>query len=83
MTDGQNNSLATAAYNQANELTSLWTTYTNATETRTYNGLLQLTRETVPGLKDMQYGYNSGTNNGRVASTTDNISGETVQYMYL
>jgi YD repeat-containing protein len=50
---------------------------------RTYNGLLQLTRETVPGLKDMQYGYNSGTNNGRVASTTDNISGETVQYMYL
>ena len=63
-------------------MTSLWTTYTNATETRTYNSLLQLTRETVPGLKDMQYGYSAGTNNGRVMSTTDNISGETVQYAY-
>ena len=81
MTSGGSN-LATAAYNQANQMTSLWTTYTNATETRTYNNLLQLTRETVPGLKDMQYGYNSGSNNGQVASTTDNISGETVQYTY-
>ena len=83
MTDWQNNSLATVqAYNPANQITSLWTTYTNATETRTYNGLLQLTGETVSGLKDMQYDYGAGSNTGRVMSATDNISGETVQYVY-
>ena len=34
-------------------------------------------------MKDMQYNYSTtGQNNGQVASTTDNVSGETVAYTY-
>ena len=31
---------------------------------------------------DMQYNYTAGQNNGRIASSQDYISGETVQYAY-
>jgi RHS repeat-associated protein len=80
--------VATASYGVAGEVTSLWTTWAG-TETRTYNSLLQLTRQTVPGLMDnlsersrMQYIYTAGQNNGRIAESIDGISGEDVQYTY-
>jgi RHS repeat-associated protein len=78
---GQWNTIANAGYSVANQMTSLWTSFTG-TETRTYNSLLQLTRATVPGIMDMQYNYTAGQNNGRITSSQDYISGETVQYAY-
>ena len=68
------------------------TTYLN--ETRTYNNMLQLTHlissalgyqypsTYTGGSVDMQYVYNTGHNNGRVAQTIDNTLGETVNYSY-
>jgi RHS repeat-associated protein len=80
--------VATAAYGTAGQVTSLWTIWAG-TETRTYNSLLQLTRATVPGLMDnlsersrMQYIYTAGQNNGRIAESIDGISGEDVLYTY-
>jgi hypothetical protein len=48
---------------------SMWTAYVG-TETRQYNSLLQLTRETVPGLKDMQHIYPSGAGSTHSFPTT-------------
>ena len=59
---------ATAQYGPANEVLGL--TYYGASETRAYNGLLQMTRQTVAGAMDMQYVYTAGQNNGRIASTS-------------
>jgi len=56
--------------------------YFGNTETRTYNTLLQMTRQTVSGQMDMQYVYTAGQNNGRVASTVDGVQNETVNYTY-
>src|SRR5258707_13731513 len=65
-------------------------TYDQFSEKRAYNSLLQLTQETTSGpvtqgsslYKDMRYTYTAGQNNGRIATSTDNVSGETVQYTY-
>jgi RHS repeat-associated protein len=76
------NIVATAAYTPTSQLSTLWNSFTSQTESFTYNSLLQLTRDTVPGLMDMQYIYTAGQNNGRVAETIDGVSGETVQYAY-
>ena len=63
-------------------------------ETRTYNNMLQLIHLAsgtqsfqspntyTGGGVDMQYVYNTGHNNGRVAQTIDNVLGETVNYSY-
>ena len=40
------------------------------------------TRETIPGLMDMQYNYTAGANNGQISGTVDYINGETVSYTY-
>jgi len=53
-----------------------------ATETFTYNNLLQLTRETVPGVMDMQYVYPGGQNDGRIAQSIDGVLNQTVNYTY-
>ena len=67
---------------------------TSVNETRTYNNMLQLTHLVssamgyqapntyTGGGVDMQYIYNTGHNNGRVAQTIDNTLGETVNYSY-
>ena len=74
--------LATATYGISGEMLSMWTAYVG-TETRLYNGLLQLTRETVPGLKDMQYVYpTNGHNNGRISESIDGVTVEDVVYTY-
>jgi len=63
-------------YNAANQLL----TFNN--ETHTYNNLNQMTRLTVTGNLDISYNFPAGTNNGKIGSQTDNISGETVTYQY-
>jgi RHS repeat-associated protein len=67
---------------------------TSVNETRTYNNMLQLTHLVssamgyqppntyTGGGVDMQYIYNTGHNNGKVAQTIDNTLGETVNYSY-
>lgn len=50
-------------------------------ETRTYNAMLQLTRESGLGM-DMEYVYTAGANNGRIAQSIDHTRNETVNYTY-
>ena len=66
------------SYNAANQL------LTFNTETHTYNNLNQMTRLTITGTAplDISYNFPAGTNNGKIASQTDNLSGETVTYQY-
>jgi len=71
---------ASASYGPAGELTS--TTYFGYSETRTYNSLLQMTRQTVPGVFDTEYIFPTGANNGQISSSIDHISGQTVNYTY-
>jgi YD repeat-containing protein len=67
-------------YGPANELQQI--TYSGATEYRVYNNMLQLTRIATVGL-DVSYTFPAaGSNAGRIASQIDNISGETVNYLY-
>ncbi|HLK49425.1 MAG TPA: hypothetical protein VKT49_14890, partial [Bryobacteraceae bacterium] len=68
--------VATAAYGPAGEMTSL--SHDGYNETRTYNSLLQLTRQTVPGVFDMEYVFPGGANNGQISSSIDHISGQQV-----
>jgi RHS repeat-associated protein len=65
-----------ATYGVAGEILTL------GGETRTYNSLFQMTRQTVSGQMDMQYIYTPGANNGRIAQSIDGITGETVDYTY-
>ena len=78
MTDtGGTTYVSNVQYGVAGELLQM--TYNGATENRTYNNLLQLTR-IYTGTLDINYAYTAGANNGRMASAT--VSGETVQYTY-
>jgi len=72
--------VATAAYGTAGEMTSL--SHDGYNESRTYNSLLQLSRQTVPGVFDMEYVFPGGANNGQISSTIDHISGQQVNYTY-
>ena len=73
-----------ATYNAANQITAL--NYYNTTESRGYNNLMQLTNITASIGNTQQlnvsYNYTNGQNNGKIASTSDTISGETVTYQY-
>ena len=75
------NNIGAADYNTAGQIATLWTTWAG-TETRTYNSLLQLTRTTIPGVMDMEYGYMAGQDNGRIAQSKDWTGGEEVTYAY-
>ena len=84
MTGTDNGGVSNVSYGPANELLSI--NYYGATETRTYNSLLQLTNitATVQGGTgiNLTYNYTAGANNGKIASMTDALSGETVAYQY-
>jgi hypothetical protein len=56
-------------------------TYNGIGETRTYNSLLQLT-SIYTGSVSLTYNYTAGQDNGKIASTTNNVSGEQVVYTY-
>jgi YD repeat-containing protein len=77
--------MAAATYGVAGELLTL--NYFLFNETRQYNSLFQLTHHTVTDwtnatLMDMTYSYVNGSNNGQIASATDGVVGETVNYTY-
>ena len=72
--------MASASYGVAGETTGL--SYFGLSESRTYNAVMQMTRQTVSGMMDMQYVYASGANNGRITQSIDGVVGETVNYTY-
>jgi len=57
--------------------------YSGITESRTYNQLNQLSNITAGSSLNLTYNYpTNGTNNGKVSSMSNAISGETVTYTY-
>jgi len=59
--------------------------YFGETETRQYNTLMQLTDLNIAGtVNGLHYNYRfpSGTNNGKISSQYDYVSGETITYAY-
>ena len=76
-------SIVTATtYGPSNEMLSMTGQMTN---TYTYNAMLQLTSvyaNSSSGLVNVTYNYSSTQNNGKIASQTDNVSGEQVVYAY-
>ena len=73
-------SLATATCGVAGQVAAL--SYFGFSETRTYNSLLQMTRQSAGGVLDTEYLYPAGTNNGRITSSVDHVLNETVNYTY-
>ncbi len=71
-------------YNAASQLTSI--SYLGINESRTYNTLNQLTGLSATQgstvIVNKSYSYPAAANIGKIASQTDNISGEVVQYTY-
>jgi RHS repeat-associated protein len=72
-------------YNAANQLLTM--DYPSANESRSYNILNQLTQiyaATVNNVvvENLAYAYPTGTNNGKISSMYNAISGETVTYTY-
>ncbi len=78
--NGTPSTVATATYGAAGEMQSL--AYLGVTQNMTYNSLLQLTHLTAGSLMDMTYNYSSTQNNGRITSSVDAVTGETVSYGY-
>jgi RHS repeat-associated protein len=77
--DQNNNTVVNnVSYNAANQL------LTFNSETHTYKNLNQMTQLVITGTYPLNISYNlpAGTNNGKIASQTDNLSGETVTYQY-
>ena len=75
--------ISSASYGPASELTNITgTSYSGSySETRSYNSLKQVKEVNSSGL-DIQYNYPSTANNGKIASQTDVVSGEQVNYAY-
>ena len=84
MTDQNSASVVSGVvYGAANEMQSM--TYDGGTETRTYNTMFQLTNITFSSgafNQNITYNFPAGTNNGKIASQSDAVSGETVTYQY-
>jgi RHS repeat-associated protein len=68
-------------YNAANQLLSI--TYFGQAESRQYNSLAQLIQLTA-GVTSVNYSYNfpTGTNNGKISSAYNAVTGETITYQY-
>ncbi len=95
--NGNAGSTDTYTYDAMGRLSSMGATWnpdgTLATfngQTRSYNSLGQLTQITGQMFNgqnyftaiNMQYNYVAGQNNGRISSTVDGVTGETVNYTY-
>jgi len=83
MTDVNYNPIVGAvSYNAANQLTGM--TFNGITESRSYNSLNQLTNLTDQLANTVYvgrtYNYPTGTNNGKISSMVDAVSGETVRH---
>ena len=80
MTDSNYNTIVSGvSYNAASQLLSI--NYPGNNERRSYNVLNQLTNVTA-GSENLTYNYPTGTNNGKVSSMYNAVSGETVTYAY-
>jgi hypothetical protein len=84
-TSGGTTVVNNVTYNAANQLLTM--TFGPTTETRGYNSLNQLTSisaQNVPygTIENLTYNYPAGTNNGKIGSTYNAVSGETVTYTY-
>ena len=80
-TSGGTTVVSNVTYNAANQLLTM--NYDGLAETRTYNTLNQLTNITAGTSENLTYSYpTTGTNNGKVSSMYNAISGETVTYTY-
>jgi RHS repeat-associated protein len=71
---------ANATYTPAGQLYQL--SYGYWTETRTYNSMMQLISQSVPGALNMTYNYSATQNNGRIIGLADGITGENTTYTY-
>jgi len=83
LTDQNSNQVVSnVQYNAASQILSM--NYFSGSETRQYNSLGQVTSIVASGSTSLNrtYRYPTGTNNGKISSMTDNISGETVTYQY-
>src|SRR5579871_1508659 len=83
LTDQNNNQVVSSVqYNAANQILAM--NYFGGSETRQYNSLGQVTSMAASGSTSLNrtYTYPAGTNNGKISSMTDNLSGETVTYQY-
>jgi uncharacterized protein RhaS with RHS repeats len=67
-------------YNAAGQMTEMFTP--GETETRAYNALGQLTRQSGYFGKNVEYRYSATQNDGRITQRVDAISGEEVNYLY-
>src|SRR6185369_8070708 len=56
--------------------------YFGYSETREYTPNLQLKKQEVTGVMNMEYVYTAGAHNGRITSSVDHILNETVNYSY-
>ena len=85
-TSGGTTVVSGVSYNAANQLLGM--TFNGTTETRSYNVLGQLTGLRISSqlspncVKNLTYNYPTGTNNGKVSSMYNAVSGETVTYAY-
>jgi RHS repeat-associated protein len=79
MTSGSTTVVSGVSYNAANQLLSM--SYSGINETRGYNVLNQLT-SLNNGSANLTYTYPTGTNNGKLSSMYNAVSGETVTYTY-
>jgi RHS repeat-associated protein len=70
-------------YNPANQMLSM---YYGVSESRSYNVLNQLTNISTSAppypAQNLTYNYPTGTNNGKISSMYNAISGETISYSY-
>ena len=90
MTDGNSNLVASATYGLTGQVSSFWMS-NGTTDTRTYNSLMQMTRQTVTELvggwsnvtlMDMEYRYTAGQNNEQIAQSKDWVTLEELNYTY-
>ena len=77
--------VSNVSYNAANQLLTM--NYPGYKETRSYNTLGQLTNLNVENnlyqpTENLTYNYPTGTNNGKVSSMYNAVSGETITYAY-
>jgi len=70
-----------ATYNLLGEMLTMTGAGGAPSETRTYNSIGQM-KQLQSGSLNLQYNFSATNNNGKIASETDVVSGETVTYTY-
>ncbi len=79
-TSGSTTVVNGVSYNAANQLLGM--TFNGVGETRSYNVLNQLTNVHAGSGLNLTYNYPTGTDNGKISSMYNAVSGETVTYSY-